>query len=53
MEDKEVQSLTSGNYRVKVEGFGPIVRADVDSRPLTVFIGPSNTRKSYLAVLPK
>lgn len=31
--------------------FGPIVEANVDLRPLTVFVGPSNTGKSYLAVL--
>ena len=51
MEDKESHELTSGNYSIKVEDFGPIVRADVDLRPLTVFIGPSNTGKSYLAIL--
>ena len=51
MEDKESPELASGNYRIKVEDFGPIVRADVDLRPLTVFIGPSNTGKSYLAIL--
>lgn len=37
--------------RVEVSDFGPIVRADVDLRPLTVFVGPSNTGKSYLAML--
>ena len=39
------------DYRLDVEHFGPIERANVDIRPLTVFIGPSNTGKSYLAVL--
>ena len=39
------------SYRIDVKDFGPIVRANVDFRPLTVFIGPSNTGKSYLAVL--
>ena len=39
------------SYRIEVKDFGPIVRAEVDIRPLTVFIGPSNTGKSYLAVL--
>lgn len=51
MEDKESHDLASGNYSIKVEDFGPIVSADVDLRPLTVFIGPSNTGKSYLAIL--
>ena len=40
-----------GGYRIDVKDFGPIARASVDFRPLTVFIGPSNTGKSYLAVL--
>ena len=40
-----------GSYRIDVKDFGPIARASVDFRPLTVFIGPSNTGKSYLAVL--
>ena len=31
--------------------FGPIARADIDLRPMTVFVGPSNTGKSYLAIL--
>ena len=40
-----------GEYRLDVEDFGPITRASVDLRPMTVFIGPSNTGKSYLAIL--
>lgn len=40
-----------GEYRLDVEDFGPIASASVDLRPLTVFIGPSNTGKSYLAIL--
>ena len=34
-----------------VRNFGPIVRARVVLRPLTVFAGPGNTGKSYLATL--
>ena len=41
----------NGNYCIKVADFGPIRRAAVDLRPLTVFAGPSNTGKSYLAML--
>lgn len=44
-------ALTNGNYRVSVREFGPIAEAEVESRPLTVFVGPSNAGKSYLAVL--
>ena len=36
---------------LKVTNFGPIVEADIELRPLTVFVGPSNTGKSYLAIL--
>ena len=40
-----------GNYRIEVADFGPILSANVDVRPLTVFAGPSNTGKSYLAMM--
>ena len=36
---------------LEVTNFGPIAEAKIDLRPLTVFVGPSNTGKSYLAVL--
>ena len=36
---------------IKVENFGPIERGEVELRPLTVFTGPSNTGKSWLAIL--
>ncbi len=39
------------NLKLSVTNFGPIVRAEIDLRPLTVFVGPSNTGKSYLAIL--
>ena len=45
---KEAAAL---DYRLDVRDFGPIARASVEMRPLTVFIGPSNTGKSYLAML--
>ena len=39
------------NLTVTVEDFGPIGEGSVALRPLTVFVGPSNTGKSYLAIL--
>ena len=39
------------NLELSVRDFGPIARADIDLRPMTVFVGPSNTGKSYLAIL--
>ena len=41
----------ANNYTLDATNFGPIARATVEMRPLTVFIGPSNTGKSYLAIL--
>ncbi len=40
-----------GRTFLSVNDFGPIARADIDLRPLTIFVGPSNTGKSYLAML--
>ena len=37
--------------QLSVSNFGPIAKAEIDLRPLTVFVGPSNTGKSYLAIL--
>ena len=39
------------NLILSVKDFGPIYSAEVELRPLTVFVGPSNTGKSYLAIL--
>ncbi len=36
---------------INVENFGPIEAAGIDLRPLTVFVGESNTGKTYLAAL--
>ena len=34
-----------------VTNFGPIAEAKIELRPMTVFVGPSNTGKSYMAAL--
>ena len=39
------------NLTLSVKNFGPIYNAEIELRPLTVFVGPSNTGKSYLAIL--
>ncbi len=36
---------------IAVQNFGPIPEGTVDLRPLTVFLGPSNTGKTYFATL--
>ena len=40
-----------GSVGIDAKDFGPIAKASVDLRPLTVFVGPNNTGKSYLAIL--
>ncbi|MCY3768211.1 MAG: hypothetical protein OXG56_02410 [Gammaproteobacteria bacterium] len=42
---------TQGSLELQVTNFGPIINARVDLRPLTVSVGPSNTGKSYMAIL--
>lgn len=49
--DTETQILTLPDTRISVENFGPIANGSVDLRPLTVFVGPSNTGKTYFAIL--
>ena len=47
-----MNKIPSDNFfEIEVKHFGPIIEGKVDLRPLTVFIGPSNTGKSYLAIL--
>ena len=45
------KQIGNGYLELEVTDFGPIVEAKIDLRPLTVFVGPSNTGKSYLAIL--
>lgn len=47
-ESKDIQPL---KINIAVENFGPIEKAEIDLRPLTVFVGESNTGKTYLATL--
>ena len=39
------------NLRIEVKDFGPISEGEIELRPLTVFIGPNNSGKSYIAML--
>lgn len=41
---KDILNLSVTNY-------GPIIQADIDLRPITVFFGPNHSGKSYLAAL--
>ena len=45
--------MQSSAFRVQVsvDDFGPIASGKIELRPLTIFVGPSNAGKTYLAVL--
>ena len=44
--------VEKNNMKISVSNYGPIAEAkNIELCPLTVFVGPSNTGKSYLAVL--
>ncbi len=47
----ETKDAHHPNVEIAVKNFGPISEANIDLRPLTVFVGPSNTGKTYLATL--
>ena len=40
----------AGVTNIRVKDFGPIAEASVDLKPLTIFMGPNNSGKSYLAL---
>ena len=46
--EKEDRKL---DLKLEVENFGPISTGKVELKPLTIFIGPNNAGKSYLALL--
>ena len=41
----------ASRVEISVQNFGPIQEAAIDLRPLTVFVGPSNTGKTYFSTL--
>ena len=47
-----MSSIPHKDLMLNVDGFGPIAEAEnVLIKPMTVFVGPSNAGKSYLAIL--
>ncbi len=48
---QNTKKTTPPNIHLAVKNFGPIGSADIALRPLTVFVGESNTGKTYLAAL--
>ena len=47
----DIKDLHPTNVQIEVQNFGPIEQAEIDLRPLTVFVGENNTGKTYLAAL--
>ncbi|MGC9014640.1 MAG: AAA family ATPase [Thermoproteota archaeon] len=47
LEEKEKKD----ELKVEVENFGPISNGEIDIKPLTIFVGPNNSGKSYIAML--
>jgi len=39
------------NLKLKIRNFGPITEGEIALKPLTIFIGPNNSGKSYAAML--
>ncbi len=49
--EEHLTNVAFPDVRISVHNFGPIANGTVDLRPLTVFVGPSNTGKTYFAIL--
>ena len=45
------QGRSRDDVQIGVRDLGPIADGQVDLRPLTVFVGPSNTGKTYMSIL--
>lgn len=43
--------MTEHNIEIEVSDYGPINSASIDLRPMTVFLGQSNTGKTFMSVL--
>lgn len=39
------------DLKLKVKNFGPVYEGDIHLKPLTLFVGPNNSGKSYIAML--
>ncbi len=48
---EESRAESPSAVRLSASNFGPIAKGEIDLRPLTVFVGPSNSGKTYFATL--
>ena len=51
MKNYDKSNNKSEGDKVEIRNFGPIKYVDIDIAPLTVFVGPNNSGKSYSALL--
>ena len=47
----KIKNANPTNVQLEVKNFGPVEKAEIELRPLTVFVGESNTGKTYLSTL--
>lgn len=47
----DIQNDSDQNFIIHIKDFGPVSDAKITLRPLTVFVGPNNSGKSYTAML--
>ena len=43
--------MADKNSKIEIKDFGPICKGEIELKPLTIFIGPNNSGKSYAAML--
>ena len=48
---QEYERITTPDLKLNIKDFGPIKSGSINLKKLTVFIGPSNSGKSYVAIL--
>ncbi len=48
---REMTNTRPPNMQIVAQNFGPIEKAEIPLRPLTIFVGESNTGKTYLSTL--
>lgn len=48
---RRIRNSKTTNVHIGVKNFGPVEKAEIDLRPLTVFVGESNSGKTYLSAL--
>jgi predicted ATPase len=48
---KKKEQIKRPDLKIGIKDFGPIAEGEIELKPLTVFIGPNNSGKSYVAML--